>query len=143
MRHLTIRRAPILFAAVGALALAGSVSPVAATHEPADAKGMDIVHHSQNTTDATNSDLAFWGDLAFAGNYDGFRIFDTSTDPPDLVADVACKGNQGDMSVWDRDGDGEADILFHSVDEVMETDACGALPQNPPQGPTTRTTGRG
>lgn len=32
-----------------------------------------------------NSDAAFWGDLAFDGNYDGFRIIDISApgDPKD------------------------------------------------------------
>ena len=48
--------------------------------------GQDEIVHSDNiqhltnipkdALPGTNSDLAFQGDYAFAGNYDGFRIFD-------------------------------------------------------------------
>ena len=42
-------------------------------------------------TGAINSDLAFWGDRAYAGNYNGFRIFDISDpDDPKLVTDFPC-----------------------------------------------------
>ena len=48
-----------------------------------------------------NSDLAFWGRLAFEGSYDGFRIIDISAPGnPKEIADVACNGNQGDVAVW-------------------------------------------
>ena len=101
--------------------------PAGASHPAADHENMDILFNSQNSTNAINSDLAFWGDAAFAGNYNGFRIFDIS-DPssPTLVTDFPCDGPQNDVSVWDRDGDGQADILFLSVDAVMEGDECGA-----------------
>jgi hypothetical protein len=48
-----------------------------------------------------NSDLAFWGRLAFHGDYDGFRIVDIS-DPedPQLVSRTRCNGDQGDIVVW-------------------------------------------
>ena len=48
-----------------------------------------------------NSDLAFWGNLAFNGNYDGFRIIDISDrrDPVEL-SHTRCQGNQGDIVVW-------------------------------------------
>jgi hypothetical protein len=48
-----------------------------------------------------NSDLAFWGNLAFHGDYDGFRIVDIS-DPedPQLVSRTRCNGDQGDIVVW-------------------------------------------
>ncbi|MGI8575029.1 MAG: LVIVD repeat-containing protein [Egibacteraceae bacterium] len=50
-----------------------------------------------------NSDLAFWGDLAYQGNYDGFRIIDISDrrDPVELSHE-RCGGNQGDVIVWDN-----------------------------------------
>ncbi|MGH2692097.1 MAG: hypothetical protein ACRDHM_06305, partial [Actinomycetota bacterium] len=104
-----------------------SILPAGATHVAADAEGMDILYNSQNTNKLTNSDLAFWGDHAYAGNYNGFRIFDIS-DPssPTLVGEFFCNGRQGDVSVWDRDGDGQADILFLSVDDVMEDESCTA-----------------
>jgi hypothetical protein len=48
-----------------------------------------------------SSDLAFWGDLVFQGNYDGFRIIDAS-DPmnPQLLSWTRCNGDQGDIVVW-------------------------------------------
>jgi hypothetical protein len=49
-----------------------------------------------------NSDIAFWGDLAFNGNYDGFRIIDISDpDDPQLVSWTHCNGDQGDIVVWE------------------------------------------
>jgi len=51
----------------------------------------------------TNSDLAFWGNLAFNGNYDGFRIIDvTKPGDPQLVSWTHCNGDQGDVAVWDN-----------------------------------------
>jgi hypothetical protein len=46
-----------------------------------------------------NSDIAFWGDLAFNGNYDGFRIIRTGSDPQELNW-THCNGDQGDIVVW-------------------------------------------
>jgi hypothetical protein len=55
-----------------------------------------------------NSDLAFWGNLAFHGDYDGFRIIDISDpDNPQLVSRTRCNGDQGDIVVWE-------DILVRS-----------------------------
>jgi hypothetical protein len=48
-----------------------------------------------------SSDLAFWGNLAVHGNYDGFRIVDISAPGnPKLVSHVRCNGDQGDVVVW-------------------------------------------
>ena len=48
-----------------------------------------------------NSDIAFWGSLAFNGNYDGFRIIDVSEPgDPVLVSHTLCNGDQGDIVVW-------------------------------------------
>ena len=69
-------------------------------------------------THVTSSDIAFWGDLAYVGDYGGFRIFDISRPTPKLVSDMRCYGPQGDPSVFDRDGDGNADTLVLSVDSV-------------------------
>ncbi|MDP9441165.1 MAG: hypothetical protein M3P34_03065, partial [Actinomycetota bacterium] len=48
-----------------------------------------------------NSDLAFWGKLAFNGNYDGFRVVDISApgNPVELTHQ-RCNGDQGDLVVW-------------------------------------------
>jgi len=49
-----------------------------------------------------NSDLAFWGDLAFNGNYDGFRIIDIADpDNPRELMHQGCNGDQGDIFIWD------------------------------------------
>ena len=77
---------------------------------------------------ATSSDIAFWGNRAYAGNYAGFRIFDITNEQPTLLADVVCDGAQGDPSVWDRDDDGTADLLILSVDRTMTGPQCGAAP---------------
>jgi hypothetical protein len=49
----------------------------------------------------TSSNLAFWGNLAFQGNYDGFRIIDISDpDSPVELSHQRCNGDQGDIVVW-------------------------------------------
>ena len=50
-----------------------------------------------------NSDLAFWGNHVFHGNYDGFRVIDVS-DPnePVEISHARCNGNQGDIVVWEN-----------------------------------------
>jgi LVIVD repeat len=83
---------------------------------------------SAANTHVTSSDIAFWGDLAYVGDYGGFRIFDVSKPEPKEVADMRCYGPQGDPSVWDGDGDGEADTLALSVDSVLAGSQCGAGP---------------
>jgi LVIVD repeat len=53
-------------------------------------------------TFTANSDLAFWGDLAFQGHYEGFRIVDISAPAkPSEISFTECFGNQGDVVVWD------------------------------------------
>jgi uncharacterized repeat protein (TIGR01451 family) len=49
-----------------------------------------------------NSDLAFWGNRAYQGTYDGFQIIDiTNPEDPRQVLDYSqCNGNQGDVVVW-------------------------------------------
>ncbi|MHC0433620.1 LVIVD repeat-containing protein [Streptomyces sp. O3] len=70
-----------------------------------------------------NSDLAFQGRYAFAGNYDGFRIFDIS-DPksPRTVSQVLCPGSQNDVSV-------SGNLLFLSTDSSRSDDSCESTTQ--------------
>ena len=97
---------------------------------------------------ATHSDLAFWGDHAFVGYYTGdggspagsgprggVRIFDIS-DPADPIEikNLACDGLQADPIVWDRNGNGVADLLLLAVDRTMEGPQCGAPRSNTPAG---------
>jgi len=63
-----------------------------------------------------NSDIAFWGQLAFNGNYDGFRIIDISDpDTPHEIFHQGCNGDQGDIFVWDS-------ILLRSWNSKKTTD---------------------
>jgi hypothetical protein len=67
-----------------------------------------------------NSDLAFWGRNAYAGNYDGFRVIDVS-DPenPTVISDVNCPGSQHDISVYKG-------LLFLSIDAPLTAPECGS-----------------
>ncbi|HSH58041.1 MAG TPA: hypothetical protein VK988_00045 [Acidimicrobiales bacterium] len=71
-----------------------------------DAKGHSL--HPASFSDPApgrhiNSDLAFWGTVAYHGNYDGFRIIDISkADYPVELAHQRCNGDQGDIVVWDK-----------------------------------------
>jgi hypothetical protein len=99
---------------------------------------MDLLYTNPNN--ATNSDLAFWGNHAFIGYYTGdtgsppgsgprggVRIFDISNPAsPTLVKDIQCDANQNDPIVWDRNGNGVADLLLVAVDRTMASSACGA-----------------
>ncbi|KAF2415176.1 hypothetical protein B1729_01470 [Microbacterium sp. B35-04] len=77
----------------------------------------------------TNSDLAFTGDYAIAGNYYGFQIYNIS-DPaaPTLDGTFVCPGGQGDVSVF-------GDLLFMSVESGPGRLDCGtvSVPATDPQ----------
>jgi hypothetical protein len=95
--------------------------------------GKDEVVHSANidhltnvpkdALPGTNSDLAFQGKYAFAGNYDGFRVFDISNPKaPKTVAQVLCPGSQNDVSV-------SGDLLFLSTDSSRSDSSCNSTTQ--------------
>ncbi len=125
---------------LAAFALAAIASPAFALHRPGHKSGEQWKSHllaeSPNATGAINSDAAFWGDKAFVGNYDGFRIFDVSGPTPTLITDFGCYGPQNDLTVWDRNGDGQADLLFASIDRTLSGPECGATdrPHDDPTG---------
>ena len=109
-----------------------------ATHVPDQSSRMDELFTSPNQ--ATNSDLAFWGNHAFVGYYTGdtgfppgtgsrggVRIFDISKPAsPRLVRDFPCDANQNDPILWDRNGNGVADLMLLAVDRTMTRPECGA-----------------
>lgn len=70
-----------------------------------------------------NSDIAFYGDRAYVGTYDGFRIVDIS-DPSSLtvLSDTTCRANQGDVSVFKTRG-GRM-ILLQSIDRPVTAPDC-------------------
>ena len=73
-----------------------------------------------------NSDLAFWGRLAYAGHYDGFQIVDVGNPKkPEQLVDYACPGSQHDVSVWG------GRLLFVSVEAPRSGPGCDSVPQSP------------
>jgi hypothetical protein len=131
-RH-SMRLALIVAAAIGLALATLPVGPATANHN-ADQHSNNMVYEGTSPKNGiTNSDLAFWGNRAYAGNYGGFRIIDISdpTDienPANVITDFSCPGPQNDISVWDTDDDGSADLLFLSVDSPMSNDTCAATP---------------
>jgi hypothetical protein len=124
MRYLSIVAALVL-------SLAASTLPATARHNADKHSKMDLLFQSPNSR--INSDIAFWGNHAFVGYYrndqnvGGFRIFDISNPAnPRQLKDFACDGLQNDPIVWDRDGNGIADLLFLAVDRTMAGPECGA-----------------
>lgn len=121
----SVRR--VIVAAVALALLATSAAPATAAGRRRGEVSSDRMTEVFNSpSGATNSDMAFWGDYAYVGHYNGFRIFDISGATPRLVTDFPCFGPQNDVSVWDTDGDGGADVLFLSVDRTLTGPDCGA-----------------
>jgi hypothetical protein len=115
----------------GVLAFGLLAASAGATHNADRHRNMDLLFTSPNSK--INSDLAFWGNHAFSGYYrndisvGGFRIFDISNPAaPQLLRDFPCDGLQADPIVWDRNGNGIADLLLLAVDRTMAGPECGA-----------------
>jgi hypothetical protein len=67
----------------------------------------------------TNSDLAFTGDYAIQGNYNGFQVWDISTPAaPSLVVAFVCPASQSDVSVFEN-------LLFVSGEGLGGRLDCG------------------
>jgi hypothetical protein len=89
--------------------LAALPATAAADHASRPTKNLKTLAHSVHLASFddpaairhVNSDLAFWGKLAFNGNYDGFRVIDLSNPRfPREIAHERCNGDQGDIVVW-------------------------------------------
>ena len=67
----------------------------------------------------TNSDLAFTGNYAIQGNYNGFMVWDLS-DPtaPELITEYLCPASQSDVSVYEN-------LLFVSGEGLEGRLDCG------------------
>lgn len=100
---------------------------------PGEIPGQDEIVHSANikplaniplaATATVNSDLAFQGKYAYAGNYNGFTIYDISNPKaPKTVTEVLCPGGQNDISVL-------GDLLFLSTDSSRSDDSCNSVSQ--------------
>lgn len=71
----------------------------------------------------TNSDIAFYGDRAYVGTYDGFRIVDISNPAAmTVLSDTKCRANQGDVSIFKTRG-GRM-ILLQSIDRAVTAPDC-------------------
>lgn len=100
----------LLLVAAGTVALLVTVGGALADHasrpHSANMKALGHSPHAatfNGTVSAlrhVNSDIAFWGDLAFNGNYDGFRIIRASASDPEELNWTHCNGDQGDIVVW-------------------------------------------
>jgi hypothetical protein len=67
-----------------------------------------------------SSDIAFQGEIAYQGNYNGFRVINISAPGnPKLITETECNGDQGDLVVWDN-------ILIRTWNTKRSEDrACG------------------
>ena len=69
-----------------------------------------------------NSDLAFQGDYAFVGGFNGFQVWNVANPAaPTLKTAVVCPGGQGDVSVYKN-------LLFMSVEETRAKIDCTSTP---------------
>ncbi|MEU5235911.1 hypothetical protein AB0G66_03560 [Streptomyces lydicus] len=118
--------------ATGKMSL-GQAADTRAAIKNGEIPGVDEVVHSDNVRplahlpkqalQGTNSDLAFQGKYAFAGNYDGFVIYDISRpEAPRTVSQVLCPGSQNDVSV-------SGNLLFLSTDSSRTDNSCSSTPQ--------------
>ncbi len=75
---------------------------------------------SESFIGVTNSDLAFTGNYAIQGNYNGVQVFDIS-DPtsPTLVTEYVCPASQSDVSVY-------GDLMFVSGEGLSGRLDCGS-----------------
>jgi hypothetical protein len=105
-----------------ALGTTSSSTSEAADVPPGEVASLNMDHTSNvpknGLLQGTGSDIAFQGDYAFAGNYDGFTVYDLS-DPanPVQALQVLCPGSQNDISVYN-------DLLVLSTDSSRSDDSC-------------------
>ena len=124
-----MRRLSTVFAALLAVAVIVPITAAAADHgtEPSSQNMHALGHSPQPATFSVpdgqrviSSDIAFQGDIAYQGNYNGFRVIEISAPGnPKLLAHPECNGDQGDIVVWDN-------ILVRSWNTKRSTDrVCG------------------
>jgi hypothetical protein len=115
---------------IGLLSAPSSGAAQAPALDPGTPPGVDEVASTPNLNQvanlpktgpfatSTNSDLAFQDDYAYAGNYNGFTVYDIK-DPeePAVAAQVLCPGSQNDVSV-------KGNLLFLGTDSQRTNDSC-------------------
>jgi hypothetical protein len=134
--HKVIRATLLIALAVG---LASAAFPANATHNADNhSPNMSSLFESPNGRPTgcaggpcINTDIAFWGNRAYQGDYGGFRIFDISNPAsPTLIKSFDCYGPQNDPVVWQNK------LLFLAVDRTLTGPQCGATnaPHDDPNG---------
>jgi len=133
MRLLAVAAAGTLMVALGGVgaASAGGGLDVSGTDLAADQVGYSSnIKHMSNTPHVGpfagqfGTDLAFQGDRAYVGNYQGFIIYDISEpSAPVTLAQVNCPGSQNDISV-------RGDLVFLSTDSSRSDDSCASTTQS-------------
>ncbi|HYO61621.1 MAG TPA: hypothetical protein VEU29_06955, partial [Actinomycetota bacterium] len=109
------------------------------SHGNADLASPNMFHTANvSNPGRTNSDLAFWKEggvrgphqeLAAAGNYNGFRLFDVKDpDNPVLVSEVQCRGPQNDVSFYRAE---DRLLLILSIDRPQTTAECATSQDTP------------
>jgi hypothetical protein len=93
---MSTRRLIVLIALVAAVV---GVQPASGANSPNMRVNYTLL---DQTSGRTHSDIAFWGNIGVAGNYDGFRVFNTQTQA--LITYFPCRGSQGDVSLWNANG---------------------------------------
>jgi hypothetical protein len=127
-------------AAVGGLLTLGV--PSSADHATrTDVRNLDPIADLANTDTLANSDMAFWGDLAIQGHWEGFQIHNISNPAsPTTIVDyddcgdpsVGLGAGQGDVIVWDN-------LLVRGWNSGASATAfCGRTPAGDPM-PISRT----
>ena len=116
-----------------------ALDPSLSSHGNADLASPNMWHTANRMNPGkTNSDLAFWKggavrgphqELAAAGNYDGFRLFDIKDpDEPILVSDFKCRGPQNDVSFYQAR---DRLLLIQSIDRPQTTEECATSRDTP------------
>jgi hypothetical protein len=121
------------FVSASLLALIVLPGPAVARHGSDDNASPNVEHVANIPTPpgafsaagSFNSDLAFWKNLLFAGNYSGFRIIDISdpTHPVELVV-FPCRGPQNDVAVFGWKG---RLFLFTAIDRPQTKETCDSV----------------
>jgi hypothetical protein len=102
--------------------------PVPAPSQPVAPPGIEGMQllDVEDKDGTINSDIAFFKNLAYVGNFDGFRIIDIS-DPANMqvLSDTTCRANQGDVSVFQ--GTHGRRYLLQSIDRTVTAPDCSAV----------------
>jgi hypothetical protein len=105
-----MRRAPLAVVAVSVVGMLTFTASAAANHATRPhTDNMRALGHSPDFGSFllpdgqrdVNSDLAFWRNQIYHGDYDGFRILrGRGGNDPRLISRTRCNGDQGDVVVW-------------------------------------------